>query len=130
MLWLALMSSLSENLGRRIAQLREERGFDREELSERVGLSPSGLGYLERGATNTRTEVLERLAVALDVDPADLFVFPWAEDEGEDPSPRQYARELVRVTADPKVGGLLKQMQDYVARHTPVVGLLGRRRAR
>jgi transcriptional regulator with XRE-family HTH domain len=125
------MSSLSMNLGRRIAQLREERGFDREELSERIGLSPSGLGYLERGATNTRTEVLERLAVALDVDPADLFVFPWADDEdGEEASPRHYARELVRVTAEPKLGGLVKQMREYVARHTPVVGLLGRRRAR
>jgi transcriptional regulator with XRE-family HTH domain len=125
------MSSLSENLGRRIAQLREERGFDREELSERVGLSPSGLGYLERGATNTRTEVLERLALALGVDPADLFVFPWPDEEdGEEASPRHHARELVRVTADPKVGGLLRQMQEYVARHTPVVGLLGRRRAR
>ncbi len=122
------MSSLSINLGKRITQLREERGFDREELSQRIGLSPSGLGYLERGAANTRTEVLERLAVALDVDPADLFVFPWPDDDGGEPLPRHFARELVRVTADPKLGGLLKQMQDYVARHTPVVGLLRRRR--
>jgi transcriptional regulator with XRE-family HTH domain len=123
------MASLAENLGKRIAQLREEKGFDRDELGARIGLSASMLGYLERGSTNTRTEVLERLAVALDVEPADLLVFPWGDDEGEDGEipPRHYARELIRVIATSKLSGLLEVMRAYVEANTAVASLLSRR---
>jgi len=118
------MSSLLVDLGRRIAALRSERRLERRDLSARIGLSPSGLGYLERGTTSTRTEIVERLAAALGVDAADLFTFPWRR------YPRHHARELVRHTPDDKLDGLIAVMEAYLAAELPLVGLITRKRPR
>ncbi len=114
-------------------QLRKQVGFERDDLAALIGLTPSELGYLERGESHTRTEVLERIAVALDVDAADLLTFPWGnedDDDGGEVPVRQYARELLRLVPDSKRAALVKLMRDFVERHTPVLNLLSRKRAR
>ncbi len=122
--------SLAHHLGRRIRQLREEKGFDRRELAERIGLSLSMISVLESGGSNTRTEVLDRLAFALDVGVADLFVFPWPDDDDADDLPaRDHVRELIRMVPDSKLAPLVKMITEYAMPFNP--GLqLARRRAK
>lgn len=64
---------LSEVFGRNVRRERAVRGLTLEALAHEVGLSYSYLGEVERGRRNPTLSVVERLAGALRVRPADLF---------------------------------------------------------
>lgn len=67
--------SVAEKLGNKIVQLRTEKGMSRDKLAEKSGISKSGLGYIENGRKNPRTESLVLIANALDVPIVELFNF-------------------------------------------------------
>ena len=50
----------TEAMGRRIRRKRQEKGFSQYEFANRVGLSPSFYGHIERG---TRTPSLDTLVI-------------------------------------------------------------------
>lgn len=60
-------------LGRRIRELREERGIAQAELARRVGSSASHLNKLEAGQKAATVTTLAAVAKALGVELADLF---------------------------------------------------------
>ncbi len=60
-------------LGARVRQLREARGWSQEALADTVGFGRSYLSGLERGIRNPSAVQLVRLAKALRVPVGDLF---------------------------------------------------------
>ena len=54
-----------ERIGRRIRQLREERGMLGKELAELVGIDPANLSRLEKGKYSVGLDILCRIAAAL-----------------------------------------------------------------
>ena len=64
---------LQRTLGRNLRRLREGRGVSQETLAERLGYHRTYLGGIERGERNLTLRTVERLAVALEVEPIDLL---------------------------------------------------------
>lgn len=61
--------------GRRLAELRRQRGWSQEKLALESGLARSYLGGVERGQRNIAVVNICRLAQALEVEPAELMRF-------------------------------------------------------
>lgn len=59
--------------GERVRELRKEAGFTQEELADYAELDRSYVGAIERGERNLSIENVCRLAVAIDVSPAEFF---------------------------------------------------------
>jgi transcriptional regulator with XRE-family HTH domain len=66
--------SVKSRFGNTLRQLRDERGYSQEELAERAELHRNYVGGVERGERNVALENIVKLAKALSVPPADLFV--------------------------------------------------------
>lgn len=58
--------------GALVRQLREERGWTRDEMAERAGMNGSYLGFVERGENVPTLTVILLLADTLDVDAGNL----------------------------------------------------------
>lgn len=63
-------------IGRRIAEVRNERGLTQEEFAERFGCSLKYVQRIEAGRQNLSVRSLVRLANALRIRTADLFLAP------------------------------------------------------
>jgi len=61
------------DVGRRLKELRLQRGLSQEELAFRSGLHRTYVSSTERGQRNVSLVNIERLARALDVELGDLF---------------------------------------------------------
>jgi transcriptional regulator with XRE-family HTH domain len=59
--------------GRRVRELRKERGLSQVELAAKVGIDRSYMGFLERGERNPSLEVIAKIAEALSVTPDELL---------------------------------------------------------
>lgn len=64
---------LRERLGHNVRQFRRERGLSQEGLALEAGLDRTYVSGVERGIRNPTIMILEKLAVALRVKPADLL---------------------------------------------------------
>lgn len=60
------------DIGKRIRQKREERGWSQEQLAIEADIDNSHLGKLERGEGNPTLKLVFRIAQALEVDFRDL----------------------------------------------------------
>lgn len=60
-------------LGATVRQLREARGWTREQLAERSEMNASYLGFLERGDNVPTLSIIIQLAQAFGMEPADLL---------------------------------------------------------
>jgi transcriptional regulator with XRE-family HTH domain len=56
-----------------IRRMRTARGLSQEALADRCGLNRNYVGMLEREENSPTVDVLEKLAKALDVDPAAML---------------------------------------------------------
>lgn len=65
--------NVSQRFGQNLARCRRQAGLSQEELGLRSSLHRTAIGLLERGARMPRIDTLIKLAVALDIDPADLL---------------------------------------------------------
>lgn len=66
------MSSDEIDIGRRIAQFREERGLSQSALAKQMGSSQSAISQIEAGERNPSFETLRQIAKALGMTPAML----------------------------------------------------------
>ncbi len=64
---------LSKQFGERLRDLRAAKGLSQEELADLAGLHRTHVSLIERNRRSVRLETLERLARALEVQPADLI---------------------------------------------------------
>jgi len=68
-----LETDIRVRFGRRLRELRKERGLSQEELAFRAGLHRTYVSSAERGERNVALINIQRLAKALDVDICDLI---------------------------------------------------------
>ena len=59
--------------GKRLQQLRRKKGLSQEELAFRAGLHRTYVSSAERGQRNVALVNIEKLAMALEIEIADLF---------------------------------------------------------
>lgn len=64
-----------------LRRLRVKQGLSQDALAVDAGVDRSYVGRLERGEENPTVEILDRLALALDVQPADLLAKPAANEK-------------------------------------------------
>lgn len=67
------MGDLRKRFGRLVAAHRRRAAMTQEQLAEAASISVDMISKIETGATGARFPVIERLAGALGVDPAELF---------------------------------------------------------
>jgi transcriptional regulator with XRE-family HTH domain len=65
-----------KHLGKRIAELRRERGLSQGTLAAKIRSTPQWISQLERGTRSPTVHTLCKLANALDVTLADLLTKP------------------------------------------------------
>lgn len=104
------MGDLEENLGRRVAALRERAGLRQADLAERVGVGKMAISRLERGVSVPSVAKLGEIARALGVGLADLF----AEEAAVDSRATALAAALRQVSDDD--AELLSEIATLLAR--------------
>jgi transcriptional regulator with XRE-family HTH domain len=67
------MSSLVQNFGLGVRQLREAQGWSQERLAEHSNLNRSYVGEIERGVVIASLVTVEKLAAALQLTPSELL---------------------------------------------------------
>jgi transcriptional regulator with XRE-family HTH domain len=68
-----MASEFKRQFGRRVRQLRVSRGLSQEALAMNARLHPTHVSLIEHGQRSARLETIERLAVALRVQPGQLM---------------------------------------------------------
>jgi transcriptional regulator with XRE-family HTH domain len=64
---------LRETVARNLRRLRQAKGLSQEELADRANTNRTNVGMLEREQHAATTDMLEKLAEVLDIDPAEFF---------------------------------------------------------
>jgi transcriptional regulator with XRE-family HTH domain len=64
---------LAEVFGRRVREVRHERGWTQEQLAFEAGVKRAYLSEVENGQRNVSLDMVEKLAQALGVGPHDLM---------------------------------------------------------
>ena len=67
--------NIKEKFGRRVRVLRLEKGWSQMELGFRADVNRNYLSDLERGKRNVSLMIIERIAIALEVEIWELFMF-------------------------------------------------------
>lgn len=65
--------NVSKNIGKNIRRIRKSKDLTMKELGNKIGISEQGIGNYERGDRDTSTEILIKIAEALNVDVSDLM---------------------------------------------------------
>lgn len=71
--------SILKAFGRRIKTIRSEQSISQEQLGQLAELDRTYISGIERGLRNVSLINIERLAAALDVEPAELLKFSEAD---------------------------------------------------
>ena len=66
---------ISKKVGKRLSQVRTQKGFTQEKLAHEAGLNRAYVGYIERGERNPSIATIAKLAQALKVEVAEFFKF-------------------------------------------------------
>ena len=61
------------NLGANLRDARERLGLTQEQVSDRSGVQAGEVSRIERGKRDPKVSTLEKLAAALEVEPAELL---------------------------------------------------------
>lgn len=67
------VADIKTEVGRRLRDLREKKGWSQEEMGFQAGLHRNYVGGIERGERNVGVENLAKLAQALKIRPRDLL---------------------------------------------------------
>lgn len=76
---IATVANLRERFGRRLRELRVQKGFNQIFLAELVNTSEDFISQVERGLNAPSFDTIEALAEALEVEVSALFTFPVEE---------------------------------------------------
>lgn len=75
------MSNIKELLGKRIRELRKEYNITQETLAEKSNIEIATLSNIERGKNYPNYETIEKLSIAFNIMPYELFVFDHLKTE-------------------------------------------------
>ncbi|OME94986.1 MULTISPECIES: helix-turn-helix domain-containing protein [Paenibacillus] len=75
-----MSSDFLKLVGERLRTLRKEKGYTQESLSETSGIHVTYISDIERGERNISMETLEKVIIALDVSPIEVFRIEGIED--------------------------------------------------
>lgn len=64
--------------GQNVRLAREKKGWSQDRLSEESGLHRTYISGIERGVRNPTIEIVQQIAMALDIDTQELFADPKA----------------------------------------------------
>lgn len=81
-------SELCVKFGRRLRQLRRERGLSQATLAERTDVTPEYVSRIERGAVGPSMDTIEKLCAALGVEAKSLFEFGTGPKAADQPALR------------------------------------------
>jgi len=87
--------------GRRLAELRMERGFNQAELAEQLGITQSLISQYERGELRLNAAMIARLIQVLGVSADELLGLQKTNQNGKKPS-RKLLRRLEQIESLPK----------------------------
>jgi transcriptional regulator with XRE-family HTH domain len=76
-----LVATLRKLFGKRLRELRTEKGFNQLYLGELAGVSEDFISLVERGINTPSFETIEALAEALETDVTTLFTFPGQQSQ-------------------------------------------------
>lgn len=93
------MASLQQQIGSRIKELRQLKGYTQAELAELVDISTNYIGYIERGRRTLSLQTLERLAHTLGVEVGTLFLFRAREANNKLEEPGHKAQGMAKLTS-------------------------------
>ena len=96
---------------RRIRKAREQKGLTREQLGERIGVSPSAIGKWETGDRTPSADTLARLSEELGVSTDYLLELDSASKESEG------ARRIIDIAADDPKSDALSPKITATSRH-------------
>ncbi len=96
--------NVARRFGANLVRCRQQAGLSQEELGNRASLHRTAIGLLERGARVPRIDTLIKLAVALDIDPADLL-------EGIDWKPGETVKGQFIETEVPGLGTIQRRVE-------------------
>ena len=65
--------NVKEKLGKRINELRIEKSLSQEKLALKANIDRAYMHLIEKGKTNVSIELIEKIAVALEIGIKDLF---------------------------------------------------------
>ncbi|MEC5293834.1 helix-turn-helix transcriptional regulator [Aurantimonas sp. C2-3-R2] len=91
---------MRKRFGRLVAAHRARLGITQEALAERAGLSVDMISKIETGASGARFPAIERLAQALNVDPAQLFGPGFRPDASNSTEYEELASRLVALPSE------------------------------
>ena len=78
----------------RIKEIRKQKGITQTDLAVKLGVTQGAVQKLETGQNDLSSKMMERIAIILNVKPADLLPKEWQSQSVED-----YCRDLVTVIA-------------------------------
>jgi transcriptional regulator with XRE-family HTH domain len=65
--------NVKEKLGQRILELRKEKSLSQEKLALKSNIDRAYMHLIEKGKTNISIELIEKIAIALEIDIKELF---------------------------------------------------------
>lgn len=65
--------NVKEKLGERICELRREKSLSQEKLALKANIDRAYMHLIEKGKTNVSIELIEKIAIALEINIKDLF---------------------------------------------------------
>jgi len=77
------MPKLAELIGQRLREVRKEKGLRQEDM-EKYGVNYKYYQRVENGKVNLTLATIEKLARALEIEPADLFTLPLSKSKEVD----------------------------------------------
>lgn len=119
------IGAVQDELPNRIRVLRKQRGFSQFELAERLDATTQQVSHLERGKRRLTLQWMQRVAAALECDPADLLP---SRDRPTVGNPREEALlNLFRALPSAEQDAFLK-IGDAMAQPEAVVKTIMKRR--
>ncbi len=72
------MTDLKQEFGRKLKEIREDRGYTQEGLAEAVESTRDTIRNIETGRHGPRFGLFEKILKALEAHPRDFFDFSWS----------------------------------------------------
>lgn len=92
-------TQLHQEIGTRLRSLRQARALSQEELAHRIGMSVDAVSNIERGITFTTLDTLAKIATALNVTLAEIFM---SGTEGRPHLPSDLAPVVAQLSLQPE----------------------------